>query len=151
MVSVNPDFKKNLSEVEKAGEIDHCYQCNACVSECPTARLDSRFNPAEIVLSASLGLGELIDKDSIIWECATCYKCYEFCPQGTHPVEVITALKNVAYKSGNSPEEIKDSRVHVIENGTFIPLSEAIKKRRRELGLPEVDSTVAEQVKKIME
>jgi heterodisulfide reductase subunit C len=89
-----------------------------------------------MVLASALGVAEyLTDKGSVIWQCTTCYKCYERCPQGTHPIEVITALKNIAFARGNAPEEVAALRRSVGERATIIASSEAIEKRRSELGL----------------
>ncbi|MBU4241530.1 MAG: hypothetical protein KKE43_08540, partial [Actinobacteria bacterium] len=35
---VDPGFKTTSSTVEGAGEPGYCYQCGACVAECPAAR-----------------------------------------------------------------------------------------------------------------
>lgn len=149
---VNPEFIKTVSPVEGAGNAGHCYQCSACVAECPAAQRYAGFNPREIVLASVLGVAEyLTAKDSVIWQCATCYKCYERCPQGTHPVEVITALKNIAYQSGNAPADIVALREAVMENGVLIPASAAIEKRRGELGLPPAPAGPGADMKKIME
>jgi heterodisulfide reductase subunit C2 len=133
---VNPEFKEALSKVEGAGNLSFCYQCSACVSECPAAQQCADFNPREIVLAACLGVADhLTVKGSAIWQCTTCYKCYERCPQGTHPVEVVTALKNIAFDLGSAPEDVGALRQTVSEHATIIVSSEAIEKRRSELGL----------------
>ncbi|PKQ28550.1 MAG: hypothetical protein CVT63_02120 [Candidatus Anoxymicrobium japonicum] len=155
MPEVSPDFIETLSKVEEAGNSCCCYQCNACVAECPAARYCEGFNPREIVLASLLGVADyLTDKDSIIWQCATCYMCYERCPQGTHPVEVIGALKNIAFALGAAPDDIAALRETVIENGTLVVLSKAIEKRRAELGLPAVRAAAgpaAAEIRKLLE
>lgn len=136
-MKVKPEFKKSLSNIEEAGNLNYCFQCSSCIAECPAALIRPDFNPREIVLAVLLGITEpLVKKDSVIWECTTCYKCYEICPQGTHPIEVINALKNFAYKVGSAPDEIVKARETILDNGLLIPLSDAIEKRRKELGLP---------------
>jgi len=108
------------------------------VAECPAAQQCEDFNPREIVLASLLGVADHLVRDgSPIWQCTTCYKCYERCPQGTHPIEVITALKNVAFKSGCAPESVVALRQAVRERGTIIAPSDAVDKRRKELGLGE--------------
>lgn len=152
MPEVSPDFKGCLSRVERAGELDYCYQCSACVAECPAAQYFDGFNPREIVLASLLGVADyLTEKDSVIWQCTTCYKCYERCPQGTHPIEVVTALKNMAFDRGSAPEDIVSVRDTVKENGTIIVASDAIEKRRKELGLPSAPKAPASDLNKLME
>lgn len=148
---VNPDFIWKISAVEGARNAIDCYQCSACVAECPAAQSFTGFNPREIVLATVLGVAEyLTAKDSMIWQCTTCYKCYERCPQGTHPVEVITALKNIAFEQGNAPDEVVALREAVIENGALLVAGGAIDKRRAELGLAMAPTGAAEDLKRIM-
>lgn len=151
MQKADPGFSKTLSKVEAAGKLEYCFQCSSCVAECPAAQHCPEFNPREIVLASLLGVaGYLTNEDSIIWQCTTCYKCYERCPQGTHPVEVITALKNIAFDTGNAPEDVVSLRETVMGNGTLIVPSEAIEKRRDELGLPKLKPAPAGDLKKLM-
>jgi heterodisulfide reductase subunit C len=148
----DPWFKSNLSPVEGAGKLSYCYQCSACVAECPAAHKFKDFNPREIVLASLIGVaGYLTAKDSVIWQCTTCYKCYERCPQGTHPVEVINALKNIACAAGDGPEEVTSSRDGVLSQGTLISPSGSMEKRRRELGLGRPPFAPAGELKKILE
>ena len=145
MPKASPRFKDSLSDVEGAGQPEHCYQCSACVAECPAARKFEGFNPREIVLASLLGVADyLTDKDSVIWQCATCYKCYERCPQGTRPVEVITALKNVAAGEGNAPEENIALTEAVLTSGSLLACSGTLEKRRSELGLPPAGKSTAD-------
>lgn len=144
-------FKETLSDVEGAGSPGYCYQCSACVAECPAAMHCLDFNPREIVLASLLGVADyLLEKESPIWQCATCYKCYERCPQGTHPVEVITALKNIAFEKGNAPGDVGAIRETVLEQGTIMVPGDAISKRRTELGLPELKGPKAGELKKLL-
>lgn len=152
MPKVSPDFRESLSKVEGAGNLGYCYQCSACVGECPAAHYCEGFNPREIVLASLLGVADyLTEKGSVIWQCTTCYKCYERCPQGTHPVEVVTALKNIAFEKGNAPEDVAALRETVKENGTIIVTSDAIESRRQELGLSGAPAAPAAEIKKLLE
>jgi heterodisulfide reductase subunit C len=150
---VSPEFKQSLSKVESAGNLSSCYQCSACVAECPAAQQCAGFNPREIVLAAAVGVADyLTDKGSVIWQCTTCYNCYERCPQGTHPVEVVTALKNIAFRKGNAPEDVQALRKTVGEHSTIIVDSESIEKRRNELGLKPVPGAApVSEISKLLE
>ena len=148
---VNPDFIGKISTIEGARNAIDCYQCSACIAECPAAQHFAGFNPREVVLATILGVAEyLTAKDSVIWQCTTCYKCYERCPQGTHPVEVITALKNIAFELGNAPEEVASLREAVREHGTLIVSSDAIEKRRSQLGLASLPAAPSAELKKML-
>jgi heterodisulfide reductase subunit C len=149
---VSPEFKESLNKVEGAGNLAYCYQCSACVAECPASQHCKGFNPREIVLAAALGVADyLTDRGSVIWQCTTCYKCYERCPQGTHPIEVITALKNIAFDKGNAPDDVVALLDTVRERGTLLVSSETIEKRRSGLGLEPAMSAPAAEINKLLE
>jgi len=52
-----------------------------------------------------LGLTELAGSAPMIWDCTTCYKCQEYCPQGVQVAEVLYALKNIAWHQRQSGHE----------------------------------------------
>lgn len=92
MTKANLDFFEELPRVEDAETVIACFQCSACVADCPAAARSPRFNPRDIMLKVLLGLeDELIVEDSVMWDCTTCYTCMERCPQGVLPIGVITA------------------------------------------------------------
>jgi len=120
------------------------------VGDCPAAQFSPGFNPREIVLRVSLGLVEdLLDKESPIWDCTTCYRCYERCPQEVRPIEVITALKNIMAERGETPGNIQEAVDNIKKTGRIALVSEAINRRRRELGLEEISPVPLEELEKI--
>ncbi len=130
------DFKVTLPTVEETGTLSECFQCSACVADCPAARRSARFNPREIMLQVLLGLGDkLVCEDSAVWDCTTCYTCKERCPQGVHPIEVITALKNCIAAAGLLPENVAAAVEGIKKTDRVIVRSDAIVRRREELGL----------------
>ena len=95
MKKVNYKFREELNEVLGGFSHNYCYQCGACVADCPAHRFLAEFNPRTIILQALYGFEEdLIGPDSHIWNCTNCFNCYERCPQSVNPIEVIIALKN---------------------------------------------------------
>ena len=108
-VIVDFEKRRKLEEILGAEQLSYCYQCGACVGDCPSARFYSIFNPREIMLRALIGdIEELTKKESIIWKCSNCYNCYERCPQDVRPVEVIIALKNLSTQSDSASDEISN-------------------------------------------
>ena len=90
------------------------------------------------MLQAIYGLEEeLTGPDSLIWNCTNCYNCYERCPQEVHPVEVIIALKNYARAKGTNPKDVDNIMQRVQKTGLTVAETDLIKRRRRELNLPE--------------
>lgn len=137
MSKANLDFFKGLPQVEDVRTVMACFQCSACVADCPAAAHSRRFNPRDIMLKVLLGLeDQLIVKDSVVWDCATCYTCMERCPQGVRPIEVITAVKNELAKQALLPENIAGAAANIKATDRVIANSEAIDRRRAELGLP---------------
>jgi heterodisulfide reductase subunit C len=107
-IEVDPQARRRLLAILGGAGVSYCYQCGACVGDCPSARFYPGFNPREIMLTALLGqVDRLITPDSVIWQCSNCYNCYERCPQDVRPVEVIIALKNLARLEGNPPPAVR--------------------------------------------
>jgi len=153
-VTIDFEFKKLVEKVVDGALVNYCYQCGACVGDCPSARYVEGFNPREIMLKVLYGFGEeLVGPDSPVWQCTNCYNCYERCPQNVKPVEIIIALKNLMAQRGIYPEkaQVGDLVDRVLETGRTAPVTAMTKKLREELGLaplPEVDTT---EIKKILE
>jgi len=114
-----------------------CYSCGICVGDCPAARFSEDFNPRQIFLKVCLGIGEeLVGRDSPIWKCTTCYTCYERCPAGVKPLDVIIALRNLSFRAGTSPEGVSGIRRSVIETGVAGALTRRAIELREKMGLP---------------
>jgi heterodisulfide reductase subunit C len=114
-----------------------CYTCGICVGDCPAARFSDDFNPRQIFLKVCLGIEEgLIGKDSPIWKCTTCYTCYERCPAGVKPLDIILALRNVSFTRGSCPENLKSVRTNVLATGVVGTLTRRISDLRAKMGLP---------------
>ena len=117
-----------------------CYTCGICVGDCPAARFSRDFNPRQIFLKVCLGIGEgLVGADSPIWKCTTCYTCYERCPAGVKPVEVILALRNLSFKEGSCPKSLKEIRAGILEHGAVGVPTKRIAALRQAMGLPAID------------
>lgn len=141
MTKANLDFFKELPKVEDAGTVIACFQCSACVADCPAAAHSPRFNPRDIMLKVLLGLeDELIVEDSVVWDCTTCYTCMERCPQGVRPIEVITAVKNILARKDLLPKNIAAAAESIRSTDRIIELTSAVERHREELGLPPLDA-----------
>ena len=115
-----------------------CYSCGICVGDCPAARFSEDFNPRQIFLRVCLGIGQdLVGDKSPIWKCTTCYTCYERCPAGVKPLDVIIALRNLSFRAGTSPEAVAKIRESVIGTGVAGALTPRAMGLRDKMGLPE--------------
>ncbi len=135
---INYEFRDRLNKVIGGFSHNYCYQCGACVGDCPTHRFMPEFSPRTIILQALYGMEEeLTGVDSLIWNCTNCYNCQERCPQDVNPIEVIIALKNISREKGTHLKGVDHIIGRVSQTGVTVISTDLIKRRRAELGLPE--------------
>jgi heterodisulfide reductase subunit C len=83
----------------------HCFSCQSCTTVCPVvANYDDPEQvlgllPHQIMCSLGLGLIEMASGAGMIWDCLTCYKCQENCPQQVEVCDVLYRLKNTAVEA----------------------------------------------------
>jgi heterodisulfide reductase subunit C len=151
VVRVSFAFKSTLDAAIGGEGHSLCFQCGACVGDCPAAQYSERFNPRRIMLDTILGLADrLIAVDSVVWECTNCCNCFEHCPQDVRPVEVIMALKNLIHERGLAPEAVQSIVTAVEQSGRTVIITDLVGKRRRELGLPELTAPPVEELQKLL-
>jgi len=151
MAKVDFGFKSTLDAAIGGAGHSWCFQCGACVGDCPAAMYSERFNPRRIMLDAILGLADrLVTTDSVVWECTNCCNCFEHCPQDVRPVEVIMAIKNMIHQAGQSPEKIGSLVGAVGKMGRTVIVTDLINKRRRELGLPDLPEPPVKELQEIL-
>jgi heterodisulfide reductase subunit C len=150
--SINYQFKKKLNSTLGGDAHGFCYQCGACVGDCPAAMYSDDFNPREILLQALMGDEEaLTGENSPIWNCTNCYTCSERCPQAVRPVEVIIALKNICFEKVTSAPEVRELVNSVRATGRTVKITSLSDRRRKELGLKEVRLVPIEELEKLFE
>jgi heterodisulfide reductase subunit C len=148
--SINYQFKKKLNSTLGGEAHNFCYQCGACVGDCPAAMYSPDFNPREILLQALLGEEEVLtSENSPIWNCTNCYTCYERCPQAVRPVEVIIALKNICFEKMTSAQEVRELVNSVKTTGRTVKITSLSDRRRQELGLKEVKMVPIEELEEL--
>jgi len=83
----------------------HCFSCQTCTTVCPVVgNYDDPEQvlgllPHQIMCSLGLGLAEMAAGARMNWDCLTCYKCQENCPQQVEVCDVLYRLKNTAVAS----------------------------------------------------
>lgn len=149
---INFAFREKLDIIPEGFRHNYCYQCGACVADCPAGNYSERFNPRLILLKAILGFeDELVSPDSEIWDCTNCYTCSERCPQDVRPVDVIIALKNLCVREGKAPPVIGNIYNAVLATGITTKISSLVERRRQEFGLPPLKEFPVDDLKKIFE
>ena len=82
-----------------------CFSCQSCTTVCPVVgnyeipEQALGLLPHQIMCSLGLGLVEMASGAGMIWDCLTCYKCQENCPQQVEVCDILYRLKNVAAAS----------------------------------------------------
>lgn len=148
-VTADFDFRKRLAKIMDGNRVSYCYQCGACVGDCPSARYDEEFNPRRIMLEALYGLSDRLTGDeSVLWRCSNCYTCAERCPQLVKPVEVIIAIKNMMLEEEEkAPESAGIVTDAVRETGRSTKLTSTVGRRREGLGLPALEEPPVQEIR----
>ncbi|MHA2034285.1 MAG: CoB--CoM heterodisulfide reductase subunit C [Candidatus Thorarchaeota archaeon] len=151
---INPEF---VDTIVRAGadRIRTCIQCGTCSSVCPSGRRTA-FRTRELIRKALLGLKEEVLTSPDLWLCATCLTCLERCPRQIKVTDAIIIMRNMAVEEGYMlPQHRKASR-KLIKTGHAVPIDDANREMRRELGLQEIPPTThasdkaLQQVQEIM-
>jgi len=148
---INFDFREKLNAIPEGFRHNYCYQCGACVGDCPSHNYSESFNPRMIILKTLLGMeADLIRPDSEIWNCTNCYTCWERCPQDVRPIDVIIALKNLCRIAGKAPNLVQKISGSVLESGITTAVTSVSVRRREEYGLPPIRKFPVDEIKKII-
>ncbi len=151
VVRVDFAFRRALAEKVEGNLASYCYQCGACVGDCPAATYSGTFNPREIMLKVLYGLGaELLVENSVLWQCTNCYNCHERCPQEVKPVEVIISLKNMLADRGIYPEAVAKIIQTFEETGRTTPLGPPVERQRERFGLPPLAPVPMDEIRALI-
>ncbi|MCX6681346.1 MAG: 4Fe-4S dicluster domain-containing protein [Methanothrix sp.] len=80
-------------------EVLTCIQCGTCSASCPTANL---MNPSirRLIKLCLEGKKEEALHNETLWLCTSCLLCTVRCPRGIRPKAVVSALKDIAERTG---------------------------------------------------
>ncbi|MCF2137393.1 MAG: CoB--CoM heterodisulfide reductase subunit C [Candidatus Thorarchaeota archaeon] len=136
---IDPTF---VDAIVKAGadRIRTCIQCGTCSSVCPSGRRTA-FRTRELIRKALLGLKEEVLSSPDLWLCATCLTCLERCPRQIRVTEAIIIMRNMAVAEGYMLPQHRKASEKLIRTGHAVPLDDANREMRRELGLSEIPPT----------
>lgn len=98
-VRIEPDldFIKELQSVG-GDTLKKCYQCATCSVTCPLAPMDKPF-PRKEMIWAQWGMKDKLVNDIDIWLCHNCGQCSDLCPRGAKPGDLLSSLRNMAYRN----------------------------------------------------
>ncbi len=95
-------FAGGLRLTAQAGTFSRCFECQTCTNSCPVVELydapgrELGLLPHQIMHALGLGLREEAMSARMVWDCLTCYRCQENCPQGVRVTDVLYELKSQA-------------------------------------------------------
>jgi heterodisulfide reductase subunit C/nitrate reductase gamma subunit len=104
-ISLNAHTNENPQPAIKDATYTHCFSCQSCTTVCPVVcNYDNPEQvlgllPHQIMCSLGLGLTEMASSARMLWDCLTCYKCQENCPQQVEVCDILYRLKNIAVAS----------------------------------------------------
>ena len=133
---LDPEFKFEIARMPGAEDVMACFACGTCTAGCPVRAINEEYNPRRIIRMALLGMRERVLRSEFIWLCSTCYTCDERCPQGVKIADVMTALKNVAVKSGYIPNAYALQVRLLGTQGRLYEIDDFDNRRRERIGLP---------------
>ncbi len=148
--TVGQAFSDAIRERLGGETITLCYQCGTCASSCPVAKLTPRFNPREVIKLSLLGEKDEILKGESIWLCCSCYNCQERCPQKIEIADIIYAIRNIAIEKGHIPSIYTEFLNAISNDGRVVKVSQFVENKRPALGLPPLQPTGTEALKKIL-
>lgn len=154
MATIDFNFRNQIIHSDIGSTLAYCYQCATCSGACPVAQVtQGRYNPRRLILDSLLGLKEKIfgkEHAFDIWGCTVCDTCDEVCPQKVELTEIFTILKNLSVEKGEAPDYYITQAKTILENGKAIPMQAAIERRRKDLGLPPIETPDVEEVQKLL-
>jgi heterodisulfide reductase subunit C len=146
-----PQAFSNVVKSRLGGEtITLCYQCGTCAASCPVAKITERFNPREVIRLSLLEEKDEVISGDAIWLCCSCYNCQERCPQKVEIADVMYALRNIAFKEGYIPNIYSEFASVLLNDGRIVGVSKFVEKKRPDLGLPPLQPTGVDALRKIL-
>ena len=130
-------------EIFGSGVVDtirECLQCGRCTGSCPSGRITA-LRTRKVFLMSLLDMRERLLSSDELWQCTTCYTCYERCPRKVKTTDIIRIIRNIAVREGYMADAHRRVAALVIKTGHAVPIDEATKEQRRKLGLDEVPPT----------
>jgi heterodisulfide reductase subunit C/nitrate reductase gamma subunit len=105
-IPLNPQSPRECRPILKDRTFSHCFSCQSCTTVCPVVGNYDQpeqvlgLLPHQIMGCLGLDLTQMAAGAKMIWDCLTCYKCQESCPQEVEVCDLLFDLKNIAAKQG---------------------------------------------------
>ncbi len=129
-------------------DVKTCHQCGNCTGVCPFS-LKTQYKTRNIIKMCQLGLKTMVLNTP--WLCATCYRCYEHCPEDINAAEVMIALRHMAIREGYIPDFIIRVSGNVVKYGQSIKPAREVEVLREQLELGPINYEKPKFVKTLNE
>lgn len=126
---------------EEMERLKACIQCGGCVGSCPSGRRTA-WRIKKIFRRAQMGLKEDALKDDALWDCTTCYTCFERCPRKVPTTDAVRVIRNLAFRSGVANPRHLAVCGYLFKFGHAVPINDETKVVRKKIGLDELPATV---------
>ncbi len=113
---LDPNFKYEIANEPGGENIKRCFNCTGCTVGCPVTEIDKSYNPRKILRKALLGMRNEVLTDESLWLCASCYLCYERCPQDVKITEVMGAIRAIAQREAKAGKIKLDNPKPLFDN-----------------------------------
>ena len=144
----NRDRFAAIAEKFDLSLLEMCYNCGACVADCPVAESHPSFDPQAIVGRVLDGDIESLISGPEIWHCLQCHTCYEMCPQRFGMDTAINTLRLLAMESGHMPPGLRSGIKTFQKTGL---LGAPDERQRKRLGLGAAPKSGYEQLRILLE
>jgi heterodisulfide reductase subunit C len=138
---------ERIKEIQKSAQ--PCFQCGICAASCPVFRVAPEFNP-RLAVDEVIRTGN-VEVTGREWSCAYCLMCEQRCPMGVALSEILMDIKNLSAHDGKVPASIVEMMDVIRYTGKVSHASSSSKRKREELGLPDLPVPDVEEVQKIFE
>lgn len=103
----DPEFTKQVYQMENGHWVKLCMQCGICPTTC-TLRGMMTHSPRRIIQLIRAGAKEEVLNSNTMWLCTSCYTCSCRCPRGVPMMEIMHGLCQLAEQAG-----IIDNKSHM--------------------------------------
>lgn len=137
VVLINDDLWDELIALTD-GEAVLCFQCGVCTATCPWGAVKQEpLTVRKLIRQAQLGLQS---ENGNLWLCTTCAQCQALCPRGVNIVQVMRALRTIAWQRRDTQEGLPSLMWSMFWNNN--PWEQPPSQRAawsRDLSIPEFD------------
>jgi heterodisulfide reductase subunit B len=140
--------RSELAESFDVSLLAKCASCQACKDDCPVCKVDTAFQPTEIIERLMKGEIDAVLAEGELWKCLECFTCQEMCPSRIGMAETFRKLKELATASGQGPESVTAAYALFRKTGTLGSPKESARKK---LGLAPLPATGGDELSRILD